>query len=777
MKKFNFIYLLLALVGVFAMTSCEHKYADYTPGAQDANMGAYLPSTADFEVTAETTSVDIVVARINTAEAADVNVRAEDVTSSDLFTFPKGVSFAAGADEAKFTVEFDGSKLEVGKEYAIRVQIDQAEASNYATSEYIYTIMVPEPWTSMGEGIYFDDLLWWLLDGGEAYQGNGAYVEFQQHALEPNRLRAVNVYAPATIGAMWGGVPQFFNFTAGDATTYVDFDITDPNNVKFGETITIPDAGDAQVAYLNISVVGDQQGNVYDLACLVWADAGPVVLKDGVISFPTSGVELAAFYGGQYAGYFAQGNTAGYLQYYLPGTEFVNYEMAVSYDGMYVSADGATAEAIFNFALGSDVASYKFAFVPDDITADPSATIEAIVAGSSDLKIFESDAETKRWEVELTKGVYTLVAVPYSVDGEAQVDNALVYNFYFNGTGDMPEVNIDVELGVPSQLVAAEKAEEVEANMPAPYYIGVKLTADATQLKAIKFWYGNKASVEQAGLTIDQLFADYAGDASAWIQRLAENDGVMIGGFNVVNGSANTVFLRFETIYGTHIDYISEEPYVTPAYDGDFYIGQYAFQDGEGENVSQQVFGVIPGKSYNDFFFTHPMIDGSQWYATLDTEAATFTVTGVERGYEKYDNQYGGGYGYFDKEGTQIYGYFSFASEESDGTDPMVFTVENNQLVSLNTTFQMVVFNAADGTVLGQYFSFTPTTTIAPYSQDAGVAAKALSASSSKKAALLTCDEAVYVGAGVAVERELVIEATPLKSEVNFSRCAATVQR
>ena len=355
MKKFNFIYLLLALVGVFTMTSCEHKYADYTPGAQDANMGAYLPSTADFEVTAETTSVDIVVARVNTAEAADVNVRAEDTTSSDLFTFPKGVSFAAGAEEATFTVEFDGSKLKAGKEYAIRVQIDQAEASNYATSEYVSTIMIPEPWSSIGQGIYFDDLLWNTLDGGEAYQGAGVYVEFEQHDLEPNRIRAVNVYAPATIGAMWGGVPQFFNFTAGEETTYVEFDITDHNNVKFGEVYTDSEAGNAQVVFLNISIVGDSQGTLYDLACLVWEDAGPIVLKDGVISFPTQGVELAAFYGGQYAGYFGKGNTAGYLQYYLPGTEFVNYDMAVTYDGMYVSADGATARAIFNFAFGADV--------------------------------------------------------------------------------------------------------------------------------------------------------------------------------------------------------------------------------------------------------------------------------------------------------------------------------------------------------------------------------------------------------------------------------------
>ena len=191
------------------------------------------------------------------------------------------------ADKANFIIEFDGSKLEIGREYAVRVQVDQAEASSYATSEYVYTIMIPEPWNSMGQGIYFDDLLWTILEGGEAYQGVGAYVEFQQHALAPNRIRAVNVYAPETIGTMWGGVPQFFNFTAGDAKTYVVFDITDPNNVKFGEVCTDSQGNKAQVVFLNCKVVGDQNGTLFDLACLVWEDAGPVVLKNGIISFPS----------------------------------------------------------------------------------------------------------------------------------------------------------------------------------------------------------------------------------------------------------------------------------------------------------------------------------------------------------------------------------------------------------------------------------------------------------------------------------------------------------
>ena len=755
MKRFNFIYLLLAFVGVLTLTSCEHKYADYTPGAQDKNMGAYLLSTADFEVTAESKSVAVVVGRMNTAVAANVTVRAEyvpastDDTAADLFTFPRNVSFAADEAEANFTIQFDGSKLEIGRKYAIRVQVDQAEASSYAASEYIYSIMIPEPWNSMGQGIYFDDLLWTLLEGGEAYQGVGAYVEFQQHALETNRIRAVNVYAPETIGAMWGGVPQFFTFTAGDADTYVEFDITDPNNVKFGEVYTDSEGGNAQVVFLNCKVVGDQQGNLYDLACLVWESAGPVVLKDGIISFPTQGVELAAFRDGGYAGYFGKGNTAGYLQYYLPGTEFVNYDMAVTYDGMYVSADGATARAIFNFAFGADVDTYKFAFVPGDITADPAEAIEAIVAGSSDLKIYEGDAETKRWEVELSKGVYTLVAVPYSAEGEAKADNALVYNFYFNGSGDMPEVELNVEVNTPAYFAEEDKKAEVEAESPACFNVACKVAADASQLKAVKFWYGNAQALVSQNIDDDTLFANYAGDASGIIEKIAEN-GAALMTFNVTAETPNFVVkLRFETIYGTNVDKTIE--YELPKYDGTFPVGSYKFTEGDYE----EVFTIVPAKSYTTFFWTNTSFDGSSWYCDFDSETSILTMDGTLFNYEDEGCQFGKLYGYYNQEKTLVYSYQSSENADFNGMAPLQLFVADDAM-ALKTYYGAAIFDYTGETpaFTGNFhFRFTPEATIVPYVEEEApeTSAKVLS---------VAADKVEYAGA--ADKSEFVVKATPI---------------
>lgn len=756
MKKFNFIYLFLALVGVFALTSCEHQYADYTPGAQDANMGVYLPSTDGFEVTAETTSVDVVVARLNNEAAAEVTVRAEDTTSSELFTWPASVSFAAGESEAVFTISFDGSKLEIGKEYAIRVQLDQAEASSYATSEFIYTIVVPEPWKSIGEGIYFDDILWALIEGGEEVQGAGAYVEFQQHELEPNRYRAVNVYAPATIGAMWGMVPTWMNFTAGDADTYVEFDITDPQNVRFGETIVV-DGDSAQVVFLNIAVVGDQQGTLYDTACLVWEEAGPITYKDGVIKFPTTGVELAAFKDGSYAGYFGQGNTAGYLQYYFPGTEFVNYDMAVTYDGMYVSPDGATAKAIFNFAFGADVDTYKFAFVPGDITADPAEAIEAIVAGSSDLNIYEGDAETKRWEVELTQGVYTLVAVPYSAEGEAKADNALVYTFYFNGSGDMPEVEVNVEVNTPAYFAEEDKKAEVEAESPACFNVACKVAADASQLKAVKFWYGNAQALVSQNIDDDTLFANYAGDASGIIAKIAEN-GAALMTFNVTAETPNFVVkLRFETIYGTYVDKTIE--YELPKYDGTFPVGSYKFTEGDYE----EVFTIVPAKSYTTFFWTNSTFDGSSWYCDFNPETSILTMDGILFNYEDEGSQFGKLYGYYNQERTLVYAYQSSENAEFNGMAPLQLSVADGAL-ALKTYYAVAIFDytgEAPAFTGDFHFLFTPEATIVPYVEEEApeTSAKVLS---------VAADKVEYAGVkAVLAERVEVVKpmaATPLGS-------------
>ena len=762
MKRFKFIYLLAAVVGALSFASCQHPYADWAPGAKDSNMGVYFTDTKGFEVAATDTEVAIEVARVNASEAASVSLRyeAKDAAgeATELFTVPSKVEFAAGAEKTTLTITFDGSELTIGEEYTVAIKLDEAEASTYATSEATFSIIVPEPWTSMGTGIYFDDLLCDLFEESDAFRGVGAYVEFEQNDLDTNRIRVKNPFAPATLGAMWGGVPAWLGYnvpTGVDA--YLEFDITDPNNVRVGQPANLGE--DGQLFFFNLSM---PDNGYEDLVCFI-PDATPIVLQDGIIKFPVGSVWLGVVNGGEFLGTFTKnGNATGYMQYYLPGTEFVNYGMEVSYDGMYVSADGATAEAIFNFALGADIDTYKFTFVAGDVTADPSEVAEAIVAGSEDLEIFEGTAEDKKWQVELTKGLWTLVAVPYTAEGEARLQDTYALNFYFNGTGEMPEVNLDVQVGTPASFAAEENKAAVEAETPACFWIGLNITANAADLKSMRAWWGTVASYESAlsqGLTDEVILADYAADLNTFFDALETNGSATVR-MNVNNGYEYKVLFCAETIYGTTIFW--DGNYTTPEYDGALAVGEYAFSDATTQ--SQMAFSLVPGKSYSDFYFVHNYIDGSMWYVKYDEATGTITNEGVELGYEKYGSQWGQLYGAFNEEVTQVYSYFSSTTADYAQMAPMVMTVEDNAIAGLDTYFALMVIeydpeNNVSGDILGAYFNFTPATEVVPASGALQARAQNVNAKFAAKAAQM---EVCEVHSVIASESKLVIKATPV---------------
>jgi hypothetical protein len=544
MKKFNFIYLFLAFVGVLSMTSCEHKYADYTPGPQDQNMGVYLPSAASFEVTAEDTSVNVVVGRNDASEAATVSVRAAEITESGLFELPSSVSFEAGATEANYTITFEAGTLEVGKPYQVTVQLDQAEATQYAISEYTYTIMIPEPWVSLGEGIYFDDCLCYILGDPSPYIGVGTYVEFQQHAVETNRLRVVNPYGPKTIAAMWGGLPSWMLFT-GAETTYIEFDITDPNDVKIvGPAENLVELSDGTNTYYVYMMDISIPDNGYDLG-FFWDPAYPITLQNGILKYPTEGMALSAFSGGQYLGDFSEANTTGFMQYYLPGVDFVNYDLMAAYAGMKVEADNATTSAIIDFAYGGDVESFKFTLV-DGVVDDATAIVEAIVAGSEEYTIYEGSIDEYSYTIPVDgTGMKSVVAVPYA-GGEAKTDYALVYSFYFVGIGgnEIPEVDIEIRVG---SVVDITGNPAYETNFPSNSSMCIYMGADASQLTAISGFVGGGIP---EGMTNEEVLAQAGQDFSDFLPEMAADGYALAVYKDLTEGQAYDVILGFTTIYG-----------------------------------------------------------------------------------------------------------------------------------------------------------------------------------------------------------------------------------
>lgn len=129
-------------------------------------------------------------------------------------------------------------------------------------------------------------------------------------------------------------------------------------------------------------------------------------------------------------------------------------------------------------------------------------------------------------------------------------------------------------------------------------------------------------------------------------------------------------------------------------------------------------FAVIPRENANEFFVEDLGYDGmgNLWYATYDETASTLTLNGIEKGYEDDGNAFGILYGYTNQERTEVFGFFSFASDESNGDDPCVFTVDpvTKKLSKLNTQFCLPVFDFSTGQAgnvlgyLGYYVAETP---------------------------------------------------------------------
>ena len=560
MKKFNFVYLALAFLGVIAMTSCEHPYADYTPGAKETNQGVYFPSAQNFVVSAEDSSVEILVARLNTATDAEVSVRVADVTANlegdSLFTVDNAVKFVAEEAEAMLKVTFDGAALVPGVKYSLNIKLDPAEATNYAASEYVFTVTVPEPWVLYGAteeesvGIFFDDLLCYALSDPSALSGYGTYILYEKHAENPNRIRVVNPYGPDTVAGMWGGLPTWMTFTAPNPY-YLEFDITDPEDVKIGRnenfvefTIEFED-GSTGTFYAYMIGVNMHDYN-YDL-CFTWDPDAKFVLRDGIIKFPTEGIALSAFQGGKYLGDFDAANQYGNMQYYLPGTPFVNLDITAEYGGMKVEADNATTSAIIKFGFGGDVESFKFTVVDGNIS-DIDAIVEGIVVGSEEYAIYEGTVDTFEYTVPVEgTGMKTVVAVPYS-GGEAKAGYAISYAFYFPGLGsaETPQAEINAYLRGVAELTGNPA---YESQYPSDKYAALGIIANADELVAMRVWLGTAEDVN--GATDEELLAsEYVQDISKGIADIAKNGSVIYGPWEFETGTTVVAVLAFDTIYG-----------------------------------------------------------------------------------------------------------------------------------------------------------------------------------------------------------------------------------
>ena len=438
------IFFLTALVAVASMfTACTEDH-DWSAGEQVTGAQVYFADGVATNVTveAETSSFEVTVMRGNVDEAttvplkvavsaAKVDEEADPINYAELFTVPSNVSFGAGKDSAKFTVSFDRASLEDGQTYTLTFSINDAGAvTPYGYDKQTWTLVVPEPYVLLGTGWYRDDLVASIFNigGFPEYQ-----VEVYENLNTPGFIYLKNPYGEAF-------PVKATNFHPYEEDVYFAIDISNP------DAVVIPEQP------LGLSV--DNYGDIWVRMYL--DNVG--TYKDGIISFGPETMEQAMtlYQGGSYDSLWGCAN--GMSRLVMPGVVLTDFSLELAYGGFRVAEDNETVYPIARAAYGADVAEIQYAFVAGDITKDAEALNAAlngiedgsVVSNKVPVTIAGEDEETGEPILEMTlesvegaePGVFTVIAIPYSAEGEAQYEDLAFTSFYVQGVGagELPEV-------------------------------------------------------------------------------------------------------------------------------------------------------------------------------------------------------------------------------------------------------------------------------------------------------------------------------------------------
>ncbi len=415
-----------------ALYSCNDEIA-YTPGEVVDGPQVYFspesPSTVDLSTTES--SFDVTVLRATSDDAVSVNLNVTD-GSNGLFDIPTVVSFAAGQTSATLTIgyEYNEDDFPYDTYYDVTISIPDDCSTPYGLGSYSFTAGVPGPWTSIGTCTYADAFFF-----DDAYS-----AEIFQNGVNPNQFRIEYPYADGLVkegyvddGDQWGG------------DQYLTFTIMSPGNVLNSTTITMDDLvfWDAfDTGWNNPSY--DANVKLYHPAAFSGYQDESYWVNSCVLSYQESGlpaqVQLAPFYYMDGVGGWNYSSYSGMVVITFPGAVIKDYSVEVAYAGKYSDADD-NYQIVGSVTLGEDVESAEVALVAGSVSVSSTAeAVELIEQAGNGQSV--SASGTVSFDCN-DSGTYTLVAVSYDADDEAQEYSCASFKFsivtetwHEYGTGD-----------------------------------------------------------------------------------------------------------------------------------------------------------------------------------------------------------------------------------------------------------------------------------------------------------------------------------------------------
>ena len=709
-------FLLMGIVAVAGLLSACTSSDDFEPGPKDSGAQVYFPNTipSEFNVGDDESSVTIPVRRVVTDEAMTVNILASiEQGQEGILNIPSSVSFEAGSDLANLVITFDRSALVDGTEYKASLLLnDEQNLTQYGNNMIDITI-IPWPWEELGTGKYRDGWLCGLFDGNLVELD----VTIHKHKSQEGVYMVEEMFG-------WTFMTEFFGATQSQLSgqfsytpTNITIDCSDPANVKIAKQYT-----------------GITEG-VYNYGDFLIESAAPGTFVNGVITFPENGINA---YMTGYRSDPLPTNPDGTFRIMLPGAQITDYTLTAAYGGMLVNSDNTSASAVIDFTYGADVTGIHYVIAEGDVETSAATLAAQIANGTAEniltIEDFVVGAGSVSIKADLTTpGPYTVVALPLDKENKPLESNAAAASFYFPGMdgGDIPDCDVEAMMG----SVSENKPDALEKN---PDESSLYFKISGSELKTLHLLAMSTSNIETLvaqGASYEEIIASYGQDFSSiavpTINETGYYENIWI---NLNENTSYTMLVQATNIYGRSKVLAVEKSTAavdTSWYTGELAIGKYdmvyqSVEDGE-TITSSCTFTVNPVKgSENEFTIKDLGLNNTtSWYASYDSATHKFTVSGVEVGYEDLGSRFGQGWGYYDQAGTMILGFFSFANEQSNGTDPCVFSVDatTGQINQLETLLQVLVADAASGKILGYLTQYLPGETVITYAENASSSA------------------------------------------------------
>lgn len=500
MKKFFRIFAVAALLCT-TLVACEEKFDDYTPADPVSGVQAYFSneSATDVTVTKADSQVEVTLMRGDAMTAASVPITASiDAAYASLFNVPATANFETGKTSTSVVITFDGAQLTDGAKYQITLMVGDDVSTPYGKNQTTLNISVPEPYVSLGVGLFREDLMTGIFD-----VDNIEYeVEVYENLNTPGYLYVKNVYT-----SLYG-----YN-DPGDYVTedkYLVINVEDPNDV-----------------FLPQQELGLDWG--YGAVKVATVAAG--TLENNIITFPAKAFYLAMadYNGGAWSFY---GNPNGLFRLCLPGAVLTDFSLGLSYSGIRAGADNSTRPVV-DAVFGADVAEIQYAVVPGNVQYDGEA-VAAAIAGMADESIVsatvaavDQNEEDEVLSVELVAaeaveaGIYTMVAVPFDAEGNAQTADAAAVAFFVNSINtDVPEVDFKAAVMSANELFAMFGEEGGFSDSDSMAWF-----ATGSNISAWKQLTAGAAAVQgllDKGVTLEQIAL---ANGSDWDLNYINNDG------------------------------------------------------------------------------------------------------------------------------------------------------------------------------------------------------------------------------------------------------------